>query len=213
MALKRKRIAKQRAWNKGLVIGQSQAFTVEQVKRIRTLLAGRGARGIRDLALFSLAIDSMLQATILLRLKVADVRSRNGSIRSIIEVTNKRRALPRRCALSKFTIKALEKWLTASGKKPSDYLFHGRKEETSAPLTTRQLSRLVKEWARDAGLNASDFGTESLRRTKARHILLNTGNLQVVRKLLGHQKIEQTEQFLGEESNADPIAICRAFDF
>ena len=61
MALKKKRAAKRRAWNKGLEIGQRDAFTPAQVKRIRQVLVGRGVPGLRDLALFSVAIDTMLQ--------------------------------------------------------------------------------------------------------------------------------------------------------
>ena len=52
MALKKKRAAKRRAWNKGLEIGQRDAFTPAQVKRIRQVLAGRGVPGLRDLAPF-----------------------------------------------------------------------------------------------------------------------------------------------------------------
>ena len=51
MALKKKRAAKRRAWNKGLEVGQRDAFTPAQVKRIRQVLAGRGVPGLRDLAL------------------------------------------------------------------------------------------------------------------------------------------------------------------
>jgi hypothetical protein len=52
-----KRALKRRAWNKGLDVGKRDGFTPDQVKRIRGLLADRGVRGIRDLALFSTAID------------------------------------------------------------------------------------------------------------------------------------------------------------
>jgi hypothetical protein len=53
---------------------------------------------------------------------------------------------------------------------------------------------------------------ESLRRTKALHILKGTGDLQTVRALLGHARIESTARYLGLETNADPIEVCRAFD-
>jgi hypothetical protein len=62
MALKKNRAGKRRAWNKGRKIGQHGAFTPAQVKRIRQVLADRGVPGLRDLALFSVAIDTMLQS-------------------------------------------------------------------------------------------------------------------------------------------------------
>jgi integrase len=212
MAQKKKRIAtKRQAWNKGLVFDKKDAFTPAQVKRIRGLLADRGVPGLRDLALFSTAIDTMLRAHDLLSLVVGDVQSRNGSIRPLIEVARARGMPPVRCALSKVSAKALEKWIATSGKKRADYLFSagasGRR-----PIGERQLSRLVKAWVVEAGLDPTGYGLESLRRTKALHILKGTGDLQTVRALLGHVKIESTARYLGIETKADPIAVCRAFD-
>ena len=123
MALKKKRAAKRRAWNKGLEVGQRDAFTPAQAKRIRQVLAGRGVPGLRDLALFSVAIDTMLQGPELLNLTVKDVLLPNGTIRSIVEVARTRRKAPVRCALSKVTAQALGKWIVVSGRKRTDYVF------------------------------------------------------------------------------------------
>ena len=119
---------------------------------------------------------------------------------------------PVRCALSKASTKALEKWITASGKKRTDYLFHGRGVEGRHPMGQRQLNRLLKLWVVEAGLDPSDYSVESLRRTKALHILKGTGDLQTVRALLGHARIESTARYLGLKTKADPIEVCRAFD-
>jgi site-specific recombinase XerD len=113
------------------------------------------------------------------------------------------------CALSNVTAKALEKWITASGKKRTDYLFTGR---GAHPMGPRQLHRLLKLWVIEAGLDPSDYGVESLRRTKALHILKGTSDLQTVRALLGHMQIESTARHLGLKTKADPIEVCRAFD-
>jgi site-specific recombinase XerC len=61
-------------------------------------------------------------------------------------------------------------------------------------------------------VDPSKFGIESLRRTKALHILNGTGDLETVRVLLGHTKIESTAMYLRIAKKSDPIAICRAFD-
>jgi hypothetical protein len=60
----------------------------------------------------------------------------------------------------------LEEWINRSGKKPGEYLFTGRTGEGSKPITSRQLSRLVKAWAEDIGRDASQHGLKSLRRTR-----------------------------------------------
>ena len=76
MAPRNRSIAKRQAWNKGLVIGKRDGFTPAQVKRIRGLLDDRGAAGLRDLALFTTAIDTMLHGQDLLKITVKDVQSR-----------------------------------------------------------------------------------------------------------------------------------------
>ena len=43
-----------------------------------------------------------------------------------------------------------------------------------------QLSRLVDEWVKGIELRAEDYGTHSLRRTKASLIYKRTSNLRVV---------------------------------
>src|SRR5436190_8693992 len=150
MASKKRVAAKRQVWNKGLEVGKRDAFTPAQVKRIRRLLADRGVPGLRDLALFSTAIDTMLHGQDLLRLVVGGVQRRDGSIRPVIEVARAREMPPVRCALSKSSAKALKKWITASGKKRTDYLFPGRGVERSHPMGQRQLSRLLKLWIVEA---------------------------------------------------------------
>jgi integrase len=211
MASKRRVAAKRQAWNKGLELGKRDGFTPARVKRIRGLLADRGVPRLRDLALFSTAVDTMLHGQDLLRLVVGDVQRRNGSIRPVIEVARARGMPPVRCALSKVSAKALEKWITSSSKKRTDYLFPGD-ALGSRPMSGRQLGRLLKLWVVEAGLDPTDYSVESLRRTKALHILKGTGDLQTVQALLGHARIESTARYLGLETKADPIAVCRAFD-
>ena len=212
MAPKKKRAVKRQAWNKGLQVGKRDGFTPAQVKRIRGVLKARGAAGVRDLALFSTAIDTMLHGHNLLTLVVADVQSRNRSIRTLIEVPQSNGAPPVRCALSKSTTMALEKWITSAGLKYTDYLFPGGARSVSRPMSGRQLNRLLKVWCVEAGFDPADYSIESLRRTKALHILKGTGDLQTVRALLGHVQIESTARYLGLKTKADPIAVCRAFD-
>jgi integrase len=208
----KKRIVKKRTWNKGLEFGQKDAFSPAQVKRIRQVLAARGVRGLRDLALFSVAIDTMLQGPELLNLTVRDVALGKGTIRSIIEVARTRRRPPVRCALSKATAQALGKWLAVSDKKRTDYIFPGRGAGRPRPMTVRQMNRLLKFWVAEAGLDPKKYGKESLRRTKALHILNGTGDIEAVRVLLGHTKIESTARYLRIAKRSDPIAISRAFD-
>ena len=64
-------------------------------------------------------------------------------------------------------------------------------------MSTRQYARLVDEWVTAIGLRREDYGTHSLRRTKAVMIYKATGNLHAIQILLGHTKIENTVKYLG----------------
>src|ERR1700674_4282668 len=154
MAAMKKAAIKRQVWNKGLEIGKRDGFTPAQVKRIRSVLADRGVSGRRDLALFSTAIDTMLHGYSLVSLVVGDVQSRNGSIRPLIEVAQAKGAPPVRCALSKSTTKVLEKWITASGLKRTDYLFPGGDRRGNRPMSVTQMNRLVKLWVVETQVDA-----------------------------------------------------------
>ena len=64
-------------------------------------------------------------------------------------------------------------------------------------LSTRQYARLVDEWVEAIGLRPEEYGTHSLRRTKASIIYKATGNIRAIQILLGHSKIENTVCYLG----------------
>ena len=67
----------------------------------------------------------------------------------------------------------------------------------SRHLSTRQYARLVDEWVTAIGLRPEEYGTHSLRRTKASIIYKATGNIRAIQILLGHSKIENTVRYLG----------------
>ena len=72
-------------------------------------------------------------------------------------------------------------------------------------------ARLVDKWVASIGLDATRFGTHSLRRTKVSLIYRRTGNLRAVQILLGHTKIESTVRYLGIEVD-DALAVAEQVD-
>ena len=64
-------------------------------------------------------------------------------------------------------------------------------------MSTRHYARLVDEWVTAIGLRKTEYGTHSLRRTKAAMIYRATGNIRAIQILLGHTKIENTVRYLG----------------
>lgn len=61
------------------------------------------------------------------------------------------------------------------------------------------------------GLEASAYGTHSMRRTKAAQIYKKTGNLRAVQLLLGHTKMDSTVRYLGIELE-DALVIAEAIE-
>jgi integrase len=66
-------------------------------------------------------------------------------------------------------------------------------------LGTRQYARLLERWVVELGLDPADYGTHSIRRTKATLIYRRTKNFRAVQLLLGHSKLESTVRYLGIE--------------
>ena len=60
-------------------------------------------------------------------------------------------------------------------------------------------------------MEASAFGTHSMRRTKVTQIYKKTGNLRAVQRLVGHTKIDSTVRYLGVELE-DALAIAEAIE-
>jgi site-specific recombinase XerD len=59
---------------------------------------------------------------------------------------------------------------------------------------------------KSAGLQPSDYGAHSLRRTKPTLIYRRTHNLRAIQLLLGHTKLESTVRYLGVEVE-DALAL------
>ncbi|MDH3909953.1 MAG: tyrosine-type recombinase/integrase [Rhodospirillales bacterium] len=195
------------AWNKAKLIGPTPPLQPKHVWAIRTRL--QLDRRIRDLALFNLAIDSKLRGCDVVSLTVDDVAP-HGYALERATVRQRKTGRPVKFEITEQTRQAIDEYLEAARKRPGEFLFTGRRGK-DRNLTTRQYARLVSQWIASVGLDASLFGTHSLRRTKATLIYRRTGNLRAVQLLLGHTKIESTVRYLGIEVD-DALAIAEQVD-
>ena len=159
--------------------------------------------------MFNLAIDSKLRGCDIVALKVEDVAP-TGYTLDRATVRQKKTGQTVRFEMTEQTRQAVDDYIRAANKKPSEFLFTGRRGAGQC-MTTRQYARLVSEWVGSIGLDPRLFGTHSLRRTKATLIYRRTGNLRAVQLLLGHTKIESTVRYLGIEVD-DALAIAEQVD-
>jgi integrase len=159
--------------------------------------------------MFNLAIDSKLRGCDVTALRVEDIAP-NGYAIDRATVRQKKTGRPVKFELTDQTRQAVDDYLKATGKRPGEFLFTGRRGIGQC-MTTRQYARLVSGWLTSIGLDPRLFGTHSLRRTKATLIYRRTGNLRAVQLLLGHTKIESTVRYLGIEVD-DALAIAEQVD-
>jgi len=182
-----------RLWNEGRVIGAKQALKPQQVWVIRFWLGQH--RRLRDRALFDLAIDSKLRGCDAVKIRIGDIVA-GGRIRDRAVVVQQKTNRPVQFELVEPARKTLLAWLERP-RRNAQRLRLAEPERLHGLQSTRQYARLVREWVIGIGLQAEEYGTHSLRRTKASIIYKAIGNLRAVQILLGHAKIESTVRYLG----------------
>jgi integrase len=199
-------------WNKDHAQGQHRALSPAQVRRIKEILAEKGR--LRDLALFSLALDTLLRASDLLALRVSDVQDAAGNVRSELAIRQRKTAETLQIALSDSTREVVARLIGDRGKVPADFLFTSkgpRKPKLPAPLNRRSYGQLVKKWCVLSHVDdPAMFSTHSLRRTRAAFIYENTCNLEAVRRVLGHKSLGATSAYLGID-NQMALDVARKF--
>ena len=161
----------------------------------RPLLDGKSAYA--SFALFNLGIDSKLRGCDLVALKVRDV-CHGDQIAARAIVMQHKTQRPVQFEITAATRDALQAWIRQAGLKSENFLFPSRLHQ-SPHLGTRQYARILGRWVDELGLDRANFGTHSMRRTKATLIYRRTKNLRAVQLLLGHSKLESTVRYLGIE--------------
>lgn len=181
------------AWNAGKAVGTKRPLTQKQIWAIRFFLDREGR--LRDRALFDLAIDSKLRGCDLVKITIGDLLV-GTDIRTRAIVVQQQTGKPVQFELTADVRGSLLVWLERHGGTIRDFVFPSRIDHASH-LSTRQYARLVDEWVTAIGLRQAEYGTHSLRRTKAAMIYRATGNIRAIQILLGHTKIENTVRYLG----------------
>ena len=169
-------------------------LTKIQIQKIRQLVENKPLQEL----LLNLSVDLMLRASDLLALRVSDVITKNGSIKTEVKVKQKKTGkstLP--IPLSKTSLRAIAKHL--SGKPLDDYIFKGQMYNfTKKPITSQQYARIVKSWVNSIGVDdLSPYSTHSMRKTKASVIYMETKDVEACRRLLGQSSVIATSAYLG----------------
>jgi integrase len=182
-------------WNKGVIVGQKSPFKLKEIWAIRVRLQLQ--HRVRELAMFDLGLDSKLRACDLVKMRVRDI-CHGEHVAPRATVMQQKTSRPVQFEITQPTRDAVSDWIKEAKLGLDDYLFPSRIHE-SPHIGTRQYARIVDSWVKEIGLNPSEYGTHSMRRTKASLIYRRTKNLRAVQLLLGHTKLESTVHYLGIE--------------
>ena len=194
-------------WNKNKLVGQKLPLKLQQIWAIRIRL--ELFNKVRDLALFNLAIDSKLRGCDLVALKVNDI-AHGKSIQSRAIIVQKKTGTPVQFEITENTRRSLYALIDQSKLSSSDYLFRSR-IQSSDHISTRQYGRIIDNWVSSIGLDHTQYGTHSMRRSKPSLIYKKTKNLRACQLLLGHRKLESTVRYLGIEVD-DALEISESID-
>jgi integrase len=195
MAIQSHSISNREPWNKNKLIGQKVPLRLKEIWAIRIRL--ELFQRVRDLALFNLAIDSKLRGCDLDKLKVRDI-SHGNQITARAIVMQQKTGLPVHFEITEQTRNSLYAWIEYAHLRSEDFLFPSRIHD-SPHLSTRQYARIVNAWVEEIGLDSANYGTHTMRRTKASLIYKRTKNLRAIQLLLGHTKLDSTVRYLGIE--------------
>lgn len=183
-------------WNKGKAVGQMIPFDPEQAQVIRSILSAEN--NLRDLALFNVGLDTMLRASDLLKLTVADVTDHEGSVVAEVTLRQKKTGHGHVVALGPESRETLLDWITVSEKRPEDPIFTSiGNRKTGRAISREQYANLVKKWAAYVRLDPKRYSTHSVRRSKSALVYEKTHNLAACQQLLGHKNISSTASYLG----------------
>src|SRR5579863_162248 len=182
-------------WNKGRLIGQKPPLKLKDIWALRVRL--QLGKQLRNLALFNLAIDSKLRGCDLIKLRVQDI-VQGGRAVSRASILQQKTGRPVKFEITEQTRNAVDAWVAKAQLVPGQFLFPSRNSR-SPHISRRQYSKIVKSWVSRIGLDPHDYGTHTMRRTKATLIYERTRNLRAVQLLLGHTKLESTVRYLGIE--------------
>lgn len=111
-------------------------------------------------------------------------------------MTQSKTGKPVQFEITDTTRQSLDGWIRDPDMTGHELLWPGR-AHSRAHLSTRQYARIVRGWVGSLGLEASAYGTHSMRRTKVAQIYNKTANLRAVQLLLSHTKMDSTVRYLG----------------
>lgn len=188
-------------------------LTSSQAKALIGSIDRGTLNGKRDYALISLMITTGMRDCEIQRANIEDIRTAGDA--SVIYYRGKgRNEKSKFKKLAPAVEEALRDYLHARGKAdPAEALFISTANRNAGErMTTRSISRIVKNRLVAIGLDSDMLTAHSLRHTAATLSLLNGSSLEEVQAMLDHRSISTTQIYSHHLNRANSLAEQRVAD-
>ena len=178
----------------------SRPLSEDEVARLLTAAQNGSRAGLvrRDLAILQLLLHTGLKVSEIVALKKEDVLFEYPGVQlKVCREWHSRDAKTRHLPLAGDVCKALHDYLKI--RPQSSATDHFFLSQEGRPISHRTVQRIISDCAKAVGLEG--VSAQSLRRTFALQLFLETHNLELVSERLGHQTIAITEQYLAVHEN------------
>jgi len=176
-----------------VVSGRTRSLTAADVVRLLAAVRrSRSNRVERDWAIMQVLLEGGVKLSELTELRLTDLRLDRNPPCLVVPDTpaQSERMIP----LDGQVCDALHTYLLSRQAAPGvDRLFVNR---DGKELSTRSVQRLLRRYAKAAGLDTLCVTTQSLRYVYARKALTDNGDLKAVARLLGHRHLATTIRYL-----------------
>lgn len=198
-------------------IGQEprkDCLTADQARGMLSNIDKSSLKGARDYAIAALMTTTGLRVASVIAADVQDIQYSSGQ--AVLYYKGKgKEGKTEFVKLSPHVLDAIKEYLAFRGELPAAApLFASNSHRNAgARLTTRSLSRIVKDRMIEAGLNSPRLTAHSLRHTAATINLLNGATLQETQQLLAHANINTTmiyTHMLDRIKNQSELRISQA---
>lgn len=168
-------------------------LTSKQAARLLTTVNRSNLKGLRDYAILSLMVTTGLRTISIIRANIEDIRT-IGNDTALFYQGKGHEEKATLVKLAEPVETAISDYLRARGEKDRRAPLFGSIAHKNAGgrMTTRSISRIVKEHLIEAGLESDRLTAHSLRHTAATLALLSNARPEEVQQMLDHQNINTT---------------------
>jgi integrase/recombinase XerC len=159
---------------------------------------GPGAAAVRDHALIEVLYGSGLRVAEGCGLDLDDLDEGRRTVR-VVGKGDKERVVP----IGEAALEALDAYLVVRGRRRGPLFLNRR----GGRLTARSAHRIVRAWARRAGLEQR-VTPHTLRHSFATHMLSAGADLRLIQELLGHSRLSTTQRY----THVSPEHLMKVYD-